>query len=430
MATVDREKLYEQVWTIPGARLAPLYGISDVGLAKVCKRYKIPRPDRGYWAGIAAGQQVRKTPLPNVRGDDYATVRMQGWDVPDEILQVEATTAPEMPSPPSLVVDSPTAPHALVLEAQAQLETAEPDQNGLLRTDALSAPAIRVSPASVPRALALLGSLITKWEARGGTVVVWAGGGIKTALAIGPDEVSFELHEEVDEAKPVSDPSRLTGRLAAIIDGAGIRRRWADRKTQRLEKMISTLVTTAAQALEMKKAERLDAECVERQKRSVNELRRAAVAKKDLDFGRRQKLMEYVNRWHDAERIRHYLAALQAALDGEKIRPINEEGFREWFEWAKHYAESIDPIAQAELPEEKPVGPRNTPSAELDLTRHARAFVLKLKIKDSDDLAGMTSEQVQAACGYYDRELWVEICRVLEGLGYDTAKRREQHRWY
>ena len=46
------------------------------------------------------------------------------------------------------------------------------------------------------------------------------------------------------------------------------------------------------------------------------------------------------------------------------------------------------------------MGPRNTPSAELDLTRHARAFVLKLKIKDSDDLAGMTSEQVQAACGY------------------------------
>jgi hypothetical protein len=38
--TVQREKLYEQVWSVPGSQLAALYGISDVGLAKVCRRYK------------------------------------------------------------------------------------------------------------------------------------------------------------------------------------------------------------------------------------------------------------------------------------------------------------------------------------------------------------------------------------------------------
>lgn len=78
VAVVEREKLYEQVWTIPGARLAALYGISDVGLAKVCKRYRIPRPGRGYWARIAAGQKVPKVALPSMKGGAYDTVHLQG----------------------------------------------------------------------------------------------------------------------------------------------------------------------------------------------------------------------------------------------------------------------------------------------------------------------------------------------------------------
>jgi hypothetical protein len=28
------------------------FGISDVGLAKLCRRYEIPVPGRGYWTGI------------------------------------------------------------------------------------------------------------------------------------------------------------------------------------------------------------------------------------------------------------------------------------------------------------------------------------------------------------------------------------------
>ncbi len=82
MAEVDREKLYEQVWTIPGARLAPLYGISDVALAKVCRRHKIPRPPRGYWARLAAGQKLLKPPLPRLRDGQHSIVQMQGWNMP------------------------------------------------------------------------------------------------------------------------------------------------------------------------------------------------------------------------------------------------------------------------------------------------------------------------------------------------------------
>ncbi len=40
------------------SQLAPKYGFSDVGLAKICEKLKIPRPERGYWAKVQAGKAM------------------------------------------------------------------------------------------------------------------------------------------------------------------------------------------------------------------------------------------------------------------------------------------------------------------------------------------------------------------------------------
>jgi hypothetical protein len=59
-----RQQLYELVWSGPMTTLAKSLGISGVGLAKACRRGDIPVPPRGYWARLAAGQRVARTPLP------------------------------------------------------------------------------------------------------------------------------------------------------------------------------------------------------------------------------------------------------------------------------------------------------------------------------------------------------------------------------
>jgi len=53
----DRQELYEKVWQIPMRKLAAEYGISDVGLAKVCRKLQIPVPGLGHWAKIEWGHQ-------------------------------------------------------------------------------------------------------------------------------------------------------------------------------------------------------------------------------------------------------------------------------------------------------------------------------------------------------------------------------------
>src|SRR5690554_5995015 len=64
---VDRETLYHQVWNEPMTRLAAKYRVSSSYLARVCKMLGVPRPERGYWAKIAAGKKVRIPPLPEAQ---------------------------------------------------------------------------------------------------------------------------------------------------------------------------------------------------------------------------------------------------------------------------------------------------------------------------------------------------------------------------
>jgi hypothetical protein len=62
--TLSRQDLYELVWSKPMTELAADLGLSDVGLAKRCKKLGVPIPGRGYWARVVAGQRPRRAPLP------------------------------------------------------------------------------------------------------------------------------------------------------------------------------------------------------------------------------------------------------------------------------------------------------------------------------------------------------------------------------
>ena len=62
--TLSREDLYELAWSKPICELSKDFGISDVALAKRCRRLGIPIPGRGYWARVEAGQKPYRPKLP------------------------------------------------------------------------------------------------------------------------------------------------------------------------------------------------------------------------------------------------------------------------------------------------------------------------------------------------------------------------------
>jgi hypothetical protein len=57
-----RESLREEVWKDPVRVVARRYGISDVALAKRCKRLGIPVPPRGHWMKVRANPSVSDGP--------------------------------------------------------------------------------------------------------------------------------------------------------------------------------------------------------------------------------------------------------------------------------------------------------------------------------------------------------------------------------
>jgi hypothetical protein len=66
--TFERQKLFDEVWATPVTKLANDYGLSDVGLRKICVSLDIPMPPRGHWAKLAAGKKIPKPPLHETTG--------------------------------------------------------------------------------------------------------------------------------------------------------------------------------------------------------------------------------------------------------------------------------------------------------------------------------------------------------------------------
>jgi hypothetical protein len=61
---LSRQELYKAVWSEPMRVLAPRLGVSDVALAKACRRAVVPVPERGFWAKRKVGARVEIPQLP------------------------------------------------------------------------------------------------------------------------------------------------------------------------------------------------------------------------------------------------------------------------------------------------------------------------------------------------------------------------------
>jgi hypothetical protein len=60
---LDRAALFDRVWSQPLQTLAKEWSLSDRGLAKACRRLKIPVPPRGFWARVQHGQRRHRPRL-------------------------------------------------------------------------------------------------------------------------------------------------------------------------------------------------------------------------------------------------------------------------------------------------------------------------------------------------------------------------------
>lgn len=119
---VSREELYAMVWATPMQKLAKEFGISDVALAKTCKKLGVPRPPRGYWARKAAGQTVKAPPLPLKNARQRDGVYLSRSSAPKPVIELSEHTVVlieqlMMPTNTLSLRESLVKPHPLVRRA-------------------------------------------------------------------------------------------------------------------------------------------------------------------------------------------------------------------------------------------------------------------------------------------------------------------------
>ncbi len=157
----ERQNLFDEVWTTPVTTLAKGYGLSDVGLRKICVALDVPLPPRGYWAKLAAGKKIPKPVLHKTTGRTTYVREMYVANV-DSVLEervakardsTPGTAIPETPEYTSPIDPKAFSPQAkLVVRA---LKGTKLDE-GALTSVGVTWAAISVSKDLKERALLLV----------------------------------------------------------------------------------------------------------------------------------------------------------------------------------------------------------------------------------------------------------------------------------
>ena len=167
-----REDLYEQVWNIPMLRLAKEYGLSDVRLAKICRKMGIPLPGRGYWAKVGAGRVPPRPKLPSLKKGQVEVVMLasnSSVDIePEEKTEVGRLVALEKePDQYIEVLDELQDPLNLIEITAKSLQSAGANERHLVHPRAKSCLDIEVTKESIDRAMRVMDALCKGLEERG-----------------------------------------------------------------------------------------------------------------------------------------------------------------------------------------------------------------------------------------------------------------------
>ena len=366
---LKRDALYEQVWSQPVIELAKQYGLSDVGLAKICRKLKIPLPGRGYWAKHKAGRIPPRPSLPALKKNDVSEVIITKPELPSAepqtLTEAERLIALES-LPENLIVVEPTlsSPHPLVARTRKWLRLTKPGDYGLLHSRELGCLTVHVGPGSLGRALRIMDALIKGLEARGYPVATQASDERATTVTVLGIPLEIELREQVTQVPHKLTPAEkaeqkrnswlylpkydhhLSGQLTLGIKTwcDGVRCNWSDGKKQRLEHCLNAFVAGLIQAAVRKQARDLAWERQQRQWEEERQQREEQERIRREEEARFQALEQEVSNWQRATRIRAYVEAVrQAAVESNDAIEAGSELDR-WLAWVLQQADRIDPL--------------------------------------------------------------------------------------
>lgn len=346
--TFTREELYELVWSRPMTHLAREFGLSDVGLHKICRKHEVPNPPPGWWAKKAAGRKVRQTPLPKGKGVPEKVV-IAGGELRAEPASVKQVREQARITASSAAPEQSLGRYLIVERTIAKLRKAKPGPTGLVESEGTGLVRCAIAPASVDRLATALPPIIAAAAQQG---FVLESGESAARLAGAEETIAFSISERVKRVKhELADgekageekwqqkrerhrPDRWretyfsrprfpewewqpTGLLCLELEevyvpgGSSPRRSFRDGKVQRLENMTSDIAVGMAVLAATKKERRLKREAEQRRIEEQRRLRDEALRATHVEERRTAALESVLDELDRVERLRRLLGALR-----------------------------------------------------------------------------------------------------------------------
>lgn len=375
MPRLTRQELYDLIWSTPMTKLAESFGVSDVGLAKICDRHRVPKPPRGYWAKKEAGKPVKQTIFVQVDDPLLDHIIIEAHDrIPEPVREIIAhrrverkaarSARPRGAATPA-ETESIADPHPAIQATAMALRKAKPSERGVVEAIGPGLCGISIGVKSVERIISLLDRLARVCDARGMCLVPRER---QLAAAIGPDEATFEITEKTRQVPHVMTSAEVaaerrrhkrneriargiywnddyileppppkfdtvrTGQLGVRVFGWGdrIRRSWNDGKTQTLETLFDEFVDGLEAHIVAKRLRREERERAEAEYRELERRRSLAKERRDRENERNRLLNRLMRAKRQVTQLKEWLATYEhvGTLSGDAA-------LNRMFEWAR-----------------------------------------------------------------------------------------------
>lgn len=366
--------------------LAPQLGLSDVGLAKTCRRESIPVPPVGYWSKRRHGRAVPRPPLPE-RDQEGGELRF----VVRPSAPREPHVAPTLRDPalqaalirlrsagsffvPSALGEMHEITESLSLALDRAMKLKQLDERGVIRPKWRKVDVridVQIGEASVPRVVRLVNAIVRRAES------------LSVLQTRKREEFRFmcfpvadrEFHLSVTERcrrypippRPGREAHwrprfgmRPAGELTVqLTDGTSrVLESWHDTPHRQVEARLSRFFESlpwavqksneldeAARVAEATRIEREKAEAIRRKELQLREMENArreyeSLQQRAKELAEIRNLAEMAEAWSVANRIRDFVQAmrdraLRSDVPGDEVRP--------WLEHVWDIAERLDP---------------------------------------------------------------------------------------
>lgn len=373
MPDFTRQELYDAVWAKSAVQLAKQIGVSDVAIAKACKKYEIPKPPLGYWARVQHGQKPKRPPLPKLQNPDRQVIRFEPVPAhlkPDPLSDETEQRVRSEKADDHRVIVPPVLenPHPLVERTQRSLLSAAPNEDGIVIPKAKNGLEVAVGKDSIDRSMRIMHALLTALTTRGmrvttdgnakwATLVYWNGETLALRLSesLGerPRELTTQQRQENERYRFLSPypktekyPRGLLTITARGNDDEYIQKRWSELDGKRLEERLNPIIAWLYRAVEEIKSRRI--EHAEQEKRWAEERRlREEAERQRWENERRLKAIEdQAAAWRRATAIREYVNAVEKGAESDGRA---DDALKERLRWARDQADRMDPLSTGRM---------------------------------------------------------------------------------